>query len=139
MFPGEKSRVEAVCAKIEMELCRLSPAEARLFMEDLGIRESAMERLIHTCYDLLGLISFLTVGEDEVRAWTIMKATPAVRAAGAIHSDIERGFIKAEVVTFDHFIEAGSMAHAREKGTLRLEGKEYIILDGDIVHFKFNV
>jgi len=139
MFPGEKFRAEAVCAKIEMELCRLSPDEARLFMEDLGIRESAMERLIHTCYDLLGLISFLTVGEDEVRAWTIMKQTPAVRAAGAIHSDIERGFIKAEVVTFDHFIEAGSMAHAREKGTLRLEGKEYIILDGDIVHFKFNV
>lgn len=136
---GEKTRIVTICAKIEMEISQLPPEEAQLFMDDLGITESAMERLIHGCYDLLGLISFLTVGKDEVRAWTISKGTPAVRAAGVIHSDIERGFIKAEVVTFDQFTEAGSMSQAREKGTLRLEGKTYIILDGDIAHFKFNV
>ncbi len=139
IFSGEQARVESLSAKIEMEIGRLSPEEAQLFMEDLGIRELAREKLIHASYDLLGLISFLTVGEDEVRAWTIPKGIPAVRAAGVIHSDIERGFIKAEVVSFDHFMEAGSMSHAREKATLKLEGKEYVVVDGDIAHFKFNV
>jgi len=138
-FPGEKSRVEVLSAKIEMEMGQLPPEEAALFMEDLGLEESAMERLIHSCYDLLGRISFLTAGEDEVRAWTIPRGTPAVRAAGTIHSDIERGFIKAETITFDDFIAAGSFAKAREAGTLRLEGKDYIVRDGEIVHFKFNV
>ena len=136
---GAKARIEVVCAKIEMEIGQLSAEEATLFMEDLGIGESALQRLIHACYERLGLISFLTVGEDEVRAWTIPKATTALRAAGAIHSDIERGFIKAEVISFDDLVESGSMASAREKGTLRLEGKEYTVRDGDIVHFKFNV
>jgi len=138
-LPGENAVIETICAKIEMEIIQLSPDEAQLFMDDLGIRESAMEKLIHACYDLLGLISFLTVGEDEVRAWTIPRGTPAVRAAGTIHSDLERGFIKAEVISFDHLIEAGSMSHAREKGTLQLEGKEYTVMDGDIMHVKFNV
>ncbi|NOY52438.1 MAG: redox-regulated ATPase YchF [Deltaproteobacteria bacterium] len=138
-FPGEKSRVELLSAKIEMEMGQLPADEATLFMEDLGLTESAMERLIHTCYDLLGRISFLTAGEDEVRAWTIPKETPAVQAAGAIHSDIERGFIKAEAITFNDFIAVGSFAKAREAGTLRLEGRDYIVRDGEIVHFKFNV
>ncbi|MDX1763251.1 MAG: redox-regulated ATPase YchF [bacterium] len=136
---GDQTRMEVVCAKIEMEIGQLSPEEAALFMEDLGIRESALQRLIHACYARLGLISFLTVGEDEVRAWTIPKETPAVQAAGAIHSDIERGFIKAEVISFDDLVESGSMASARDKGILRLEGKAYTVHDGDIVHFKFNV
>lgn len=139
IIAGDRTRVGCVCAKIEMEIGRLALDEARPFMEDLGITESAMERLIHGCYDLLGMISFLTVGKDEVRAWTIPKGTSAVQAAGVIHSDIARGFIKAEVISSEDFMEAGSMAGAREKGTLRLEGKEYTVLDGDIVHFKFNV
>lgn len=138
-FPGEKARVEVMCSKIEMEIGELPPEEAQIFMDDLGLKESAMDRLIHTCYDLLGLISFLTVGEDEVRAWTIKKGSTAVRAASAIHSDIERGFIKGEVVSYNDFIEAGSIANARSKGTFRLEGKEYIVKDGDIINFKFNV
>lgn len=136
---GAEARIEVVCANIEMEIGQLSPEEAALFMEDLGIRESALQRLIHACYERLGLISFLTIGDDEVRAWTIPKETPAVRAAGAIHSDIERGFIKAEVIAFHDLVESGSMANAREKGILRLEGKEYTVHDGDIVRFKFNV
>ncbi len=138
-FSGKKGRVETACAKIEMEIGRLSPEEAELFQEDLGIEEPATERLIRTCYELLGLISFLTSGEDEVRAWTIPASTPAVRAAGAIHSDIERGFIKAEVISFEDFLEAGSMARARSAGTLRLEGKNYTVQDGDMIYFKFNV
>ena len=136
---GGKARIEVVCAKIEMEIGHLNPEEATLFMEDLGISESARERLIHACYARLGLISFLTVGEDEVRAWTIPKEMSAVGAAGTIHSDMERGFIKAEVISFEDLVESGSMSHAREKGTLRLEGKTYTVRDGDIVHFKFNV
>jgi GTP-binding protein YchF len=133
------TRAVVLSAKIEMEMAQLPQEEAKLFLEDLGIEVSAMELLIRTCYDLLGLISFLTVGEDEVRAWTIRSDTPAVRAAGVIHSDIERGFIKAEVIGYDAFIEAGSLAGGREKGTLRLEGKEYTVADGDIINFKFNV
>jgi GTP-binding protein YchF len=136
---GETAHVETVCARIEMEIGQLSSEEAQLFMEDLNIKASALERLIHACYERLGMISFFTVGEDEVRAWTVMKGISAVRAAGVIHSDIERGFIKAEVVSFDDFMSAGSMANARDHGTLRLEGKEYLVRDGDIIHFKFNV
>ncbi len=139
LFCGPSVRTVVLSAKIEMEMAQLPRDEAEVFLEDLRIEVSAMELLIRTCYDLLGLISFITVGDDEVRAWTIRHGTPAVRAAGAIHSDMERGFIKAEVIGYDAFMAAGSLAGAREKGTLRLEGKEYTVADGDIINFKFNV
>lgn len=129
----------SLCGKIEMEIAQLSHEEADAFLNDLGIHEPALNRLIHVSYDLLGLISFLTVGEDEVRAWTIKKGTDAQKAAGKIHSDIERGFIRAEVVSFDDFISNGSMSAAREKGLLRLEGKTYEVKDRDIINFRFNV
>ena len=138
-FKGKQVKVLNLCGKIEMEIAQLSPEEASAFLDDLGIHEPALNRLIHVSYDLLGLISFLTVGEDEVRAWTIKKGTDAQKAAGKIHSDIERGFIRAEVVSFDDFISHGSMSAAREKGLLRLEGKTYEVKDGDIINFRFNV
>ncbi len=138
-FKGKQVKVLNLCGKIEMEIAQLSPEEASAFLNDLGIHEPALNRLIHVSYDLLGLISFLTVGEDEVRAWTIKKGTDALEAAGKIHSDIERGFIRAEVVSFDDFISHGSMSAAREKGLLRLEGKTYEVKDGDIINFRFNV
>ncbi len=122
-----------------MEIAQLSPEEARAFLDDLGIQEPALNKLIHVSYGLLGLISFLTVGEDEVRARTIAKGTSAHKAAGKIHSDIERGFIRAEVVHYDDFISSGNMHSAREKGLLRLEGKTYEVRDGDIINFRFNV
>ncbi len=125
--------------KIEMEIAQLSPEEQEAFLEDLGIKEPAMNRLIRVCYEHLGLISFFTVGEDECRAWTIKKGTPAQKAAGKIHSDIERGFIRAEVISYDDFIASGSMAEARQRGLLRLEGKTYEVKDGDIINFRFNV
>lgn len=128
-----------LCGKIEMEIAQLNPDEARAFLDDLGIQEPALNRLIHVSYDLLGLISFLTCGEDEVRAWTIKKGTNAQQAAGKIHSDIERGFIRAEVIGFDDFVSAGSMSAARDKGLLRLEGKTYEVKDGDIINFRFNI
>ncbi len=131
--------VLAVPGKIEMEISQLSPEEADLFLRDLGIAESAMKRTIAFCYEHLGLISFLTVGKDEVRAWTGRKGTPAHKAAGKIHSDIEKGFIRAEVAAYNDFREAGSMAAAREKGHVRLEGKPYEVQDGDIINFRFNV
>lgn len=129
----------SLCGKIEMELAQLSPEEAKAFLDDLGIQEPALNKLIHVSYDLLGLISFLTVGEDEVRAWTITKGTSAHKAAGKIHSDIERGFIRAEVVGYEDFMSSGNMHAAREKGLLKLEGKTYEIRDGDIINFRFNV
>ncbi len=139
-FKGRQVKVLGVCGKIEMEIAQLSPEEARAFLDDLGIEEPALHRLIRVSYDLLGLISFLTAGEDEVRAWTIHKGMNAQKAAGRIHSDIERGFIRAEVVSYDDFIgSGGSMAAAREKGQLRLEGKTYEVRDGDIINFRFNV
>jgi hypothetical protein len=128
-----------LCGKIEMEISSLSPDERKPFLDELGIDEPASNKLIHTCYRILGLISFLTVGEDEVRAWTIKKSTSALSAAGKVHSDIERGFIRAEVISFDDFISTGSMHAAREKGLLRLEGKTYEVRDGDIINFRFNV
>jgi GTP-binding protein YchF len=128
-----------ISATIEAELTELSPEEARAFMEDLGLAEPGLNRVIRTSYDLLGLVSFLTAGEDECRAWTIARGTRAQLAAGAIHSDIERGFIRAEVVAFGDLVAAGSFAACRERGTLRLEGKEYVVQDGDVVHFRFNV
>jgi GTP-binding protein YchF len=129
----------SLCGKIEMEIAQLSPDEARAFLDDLGIQEPALNKLIHVSYDLLGLISFLTVGEDEVRAWTITKGTSAHKAAGKIHSDIERGFIRAEVIGYEDFITSGTMHAARDKGLLRLEGKTYEVRDGDIINFRFNV
>lgn len=136
---SETTKVVTLCGKIEMEIAQLKPDEARAFLDDLGIEEPALNKLIHLSYDLLGLISFLTCGEDEVRAWTIKKGTMAQQAAGKIHSDIERGFIRAEVISFDDFISSGSMSVARDKGLLRLEGKTYEVKDGDIIHFRFNV
>ncbi|HEX8949174.1 MAG TPA: redox-regulated ATPase YchF [Dissulfurispiraceae bacterium] len=136
---AETTKVVTLCGKIEMELAQLSPDEAKAFLEDLGIEEPALNKLIRVSYDLLGLISFLTSGEDEVRAWTITRGTNAQKAAGKIHSDIERGFIRAEIVNYEDFISAGSMAVARDKGLLRLEGKTYEVKDGDIINFRFNV
>ncbi len=128
-----------LCGKIEMEIAQLPSEEAEVFLDDLGISEPALNRLIRVSYDLLGLISFLTAGEDEVRAWTISRGLNAQKAAGKIHSDIERGFIRAELVSYDDFIACGGMAGAREKGLLRLEGKNYEVKDGDIINFRFNV
>jgi len=138
-FKGRQIKTLSLCGKIEMEIAQLSPEEAGAFLSDLGIQEPALNKLIHVSYDLLGLISFLTSGEDEVRAWTIKKGTDAQRAAGKIHSDIARGFIRAEVVSFDDFISNGSMSAVRDKGLLRLEGKTYEVKDGDIINFRFNV
>jgi len=129
----------ALCAQVEAEIAALDAADRGGFLADLGLAESARERFIQAAYALLDLISFLTSGEDEVRAWPIPRGTAAVRAAGKIHSDIERGFIRAEVVAFDDFVRFGSDAKCREAGKLRLEGKDYVVQDGDIVHFRFNV
>jgi GTP-binding protein YchF len=128
-----------VCAKAEMEISELEEEDRQLFMEELGIKKSGIDILASTTYDFLGLISFLTAGEDEVRAWTIKNGTDAKKAAGKIHSDIERGFIRAEVVKFKDLEELGSMVKVKEKGLYRLEGKEYIVQDGDIINFRFNV
>jgi len=138
-FKGRQVRALSLCGKIEMEIAQLSPDEAKAFLDDLGIEEPALNKLIHVSYDLLGLISFLTSGEDEVRAWTIKRGLDAQKAAGKIHSDIERGFIRAEVVSYNDFISNGSMSAARDKGLLRLEGKTYEVKDGDIINFRFNV
>jgi len=139
IFTGRGVSVLSLCGKIEMEIAQLPPDEAHLFLEDLGIAEPALNKLIHLSYELLGLLSFLTAGEDEVRAWTIRKGTLAQQAAGKIHSDIERGFIRAEVVAYDDFITHGGLAAARDKGLVRLEGKTYVVKDGDIINFRFNV
>ena len=133
------SLVVPLSAKIEEELTQLEESDAREFMESLSIEEPARDRVIASSYALLGLISFLTVGEDEVRAWTIRQGAVAVEAGGVIHSDIERGFIRAEVVSFEDLVESGSMAGARKQGLLRLEGRQYVLQDGDISHFLFNV
>ncbi|MCL6106320.1 MAG: redox-regulated ATPase YchF [Actinobacteria bacterium] len=138
-YQGKDALVFSLSGKIETELSQLEPEEAALFLEDLGIAEPAMNRVIREAYSLLGLISFLTAGEDEVKAWTIRRRTPAVKAAGKIHSDIERGFIRAEVVAYDDLMSAGSMAKARDAGKVRLEGKDYAVQDGDIINFRFNV
>ena len=139
-FKGRQVKVLSMCGKIEMEIAQLSPADAKAFLDDLGIQEPALNKLIRVSYDLLGLISFLTYGEDEVRAWTIERGMNAQQAAGRIHSDIERGFIRAELVSYDDFIACGGSIHAaREKGHFKLEGKTYEVRDGDIINFKFNV
>ena len=135
----EESEVFVVCAEIEAEISELDDDEKKMFLEDLGLTESGLEKLIKASYKLLGLISYLTAGEPEVRAWTITEGTKAPQAAGKIHSDFERGFIRAEVVSYDDLIACGSHAAAKEKGLIRLEGKEYIVKDGDIMLFRFNV
>jgi GTP-binding protein YchF len=126
----------AVCAKIELEIAALEEADAAAFMADLGLAQSGLDRVIRAAYDLLGYISFFTVGEDECRAWSIPRQTPAQEAAGAIHSDIQRGFIRAEVVGCDALLARGSLAACKEHGELRLEGKEYLVADGDVINFR---
>ncbi len=133
------SEVFVVCAQIEQEISELEDDEKKMFLEDLGLSESGLDKLIRASYSLLGLISFLTTGEDETRAWTIKKGTKAPQAAGKIHTDFERGFIRAEVVNYKDLVENGSMNAAKEKGLVRSEGKEYVVEDGDVVLFKFNV
>ena len=136
---AEGAQVLPVCAKLEQEIGELPEEDKAAFLEDLGVAESGLSRLIKCSYTLLGLISFLTAGADEVRAWTIKRGTRAPQAAGKIHSDFERGFIRAEVVAFDDLRECGSMTAAREKGLVRSEGKDYVMHDGDVVLFRFNV
>ncbi|MBM6897368.1 redox-regulated ATPase YchF [Pseudoflavonifractor capillosus] len=128
-----------VCAQLEAEIAQLDGEEKAMFLEDLGIEQSGLDRLVNASYTLLGLISYLTAGEDECRAWTIVNGTKAPQAAGKIHSDFERGFIRAETVAFEDLKACGSMAAAREKGLIRSEGKDYVVKDGDIILFRFNV
>ena len=136
---SQGAQVIPVCAKLEAEIAELPGEEKALFLEDLGVAESGLDRLIRASYTLLGLISYLTSGEDECRAWTITRGTKAPQAAGKIHTDFERGFIRAEVIAYDDLMAAGSMAASREKGLIRSEGKEYVVKDGDIILFRFNV
>lgn len=128
-----------LCARIEEELIGLQPDERQMFKDELGIKESGLEKLVSASYNLLGLMSFLTAGEKEVRAWTIKKGTKAPQAAGKIHTDFEKGFIKAEIVSYDDLVECGSFLKAKEKGKVRIEGKDYVFQDGDVVIFRFNV
>jgi len=136
---AENSEVITICAKIEEEIAQLDDDEKQMFLEELGLKESGLDKLIKASYKLLGLISFLTAGETEVRAWTIVKGTKAPQAAGKIHSDFERGFIRAEIVAYDDLIRCGSIAAAKEQGLVRSEGKDYVMKDGDVTLFRFNV
>ena len=136
---SEHAAVLPICAEIEAEISGMELDEKELFLSEMGLEQSGLDRLINACYDLLGLISYLTAGKPEVRAWTITKGTKAPQAAGKIHTDFERGFIRAEVVSFNDLMSCGSMAAAKEKGLVRSEGKEYVMNDGDIVLFRFNV
>ncbi len=133
------SEVFVICAQIEQEIAELDDEEKAMFLEDLGLKESGLEKLIKASYNLLGLLSFLTSGEDETRAWTITKGTKAPQAAGKIHTDFERGFIRAEVVNYKDLLDCGSLSSAKEKGLVGLEGKEYVVKDGDVILFRFNV
>ena len=133
------SEVFVICAQIEQEIAELDDEEKTMFLEDLGLKESGLEKLIKASYSLLGLISYLTAGEDETRAWTIKVGTKAPQAAGKIHTDFERGFIKAEVVNYKDLLEHGSLSAAREKGLVGMEGKDYVVKDGDVILFRFNV
>ncbi len=135
--PG--AQVIEVPAKLEAELAEMDAEEASVFREELGVRESALDEVIRTGYQLLDLITFLTAGEPEVRAWTVRRGAKAPEAAGKIHSDLERGFIRAEVTPFPELVEAGSFANARSRGTLRLEGRDYVVQDGDVIYFRFSV
>lgn len=135
----EDSEVFVICAQIEQEISQLDEDEKTMFLEDLGLKESGLEKLVKASYSLLGLISYLTSGEDETRAWTIQKGTKAPQAAGKIHSDFERGFIRAEVVNYQDLLDSGSLSAAKERGIVGLEGKEYVVKDGDVILFRFNV
>nr|NNM91303.1 redox-regulated ATPase YchF [Bacilli bacterium] len=135
----EGAKVVVICAQVEAELAELDEEDKQAFLADLGFEQSGLDRLITASYDLLGLITYFTAGPQEVRAWTIRKGTKAPQAAAVIHTDFERGFIRAEVVGFQDLIEAGSYAAAREHGKFRLEGKDYVVIDGDVMHFRFNV
>ena len=139
MLLSEGSEVFVISAEIESELAELSEEEAAEFLADLGLAEPGLNKLIKASYQILGLISYLTAGEDECRAWTIRKGTLAPQAAGKIHTDFERGFICAEVVKFSDLMDCGSMAAAKEKGLVGLQGKEYVVEDGDVILFRFNV
>lgn len=136
---NEHSEVFVVCAKIEEEISELEDDEKKMFLEDLGLKESGLDKLVHASYHILGLISYLTAGVQETRAWTITKGTKAPGAAGKIHTDFEKGFIRAEIVSYNDLIQSGNYASAKEKGLVRLEGKEYVVKDGDIILFRFNV
>lgn len=136
---AENSEVLPICARLEEEISDMSKEDKLMFLADLGLKQSGLDRLVTSCYRLLGLISFLTAGEDEVRAWTITDGTKAPQAAGKIHTDFERGFIRAEVISYDDLNEYKSIAKAKEKGLVRLEGKEYVVKDGDVILFRFNV
>lgn len=135
----EGSEVVVISAKVESEIAELDGEDKAMFLEELGIEESGLDQLIKAAYKLLGLYTYFTAGVQEVRAWTIKKGTKAPQAAGVIHTDFERGFIRAEVVHYDDLVALGSMNAAKEKGLLRLEGKEYVVRDGDVMHFRFNV
>ena len=135
----EDSEVFVICAQIEQEIAELDEEEKKMFLEELGLKESGLEKLIKASYRLLGLISYITAGQKETRAWTIKIGTKAPQAAGKIHSDFERGFIRAEVVSYDNLVECGSYNAARDKGLVRSEGKEYVVQDGDVILFRFNV
>ena len=135
----EKSRIITLCGKLEMELGQLDEPAAAEFRADFGLTESGLDRVIKQSYELLGLVSFFSTASGEVRAWSIPHGTSAVKAAGKIHSDMERGFIRAEVIGYDDLLRCGTLAEARKKGLLRLEGKEYIVQDGDVITFLFNV
>ena len=135
----EGAQVLPICAKLEQDIAELEGEEKQMFLEELGVQESGLDRLIKCSYALLGLISFLTYGKDECRAWTIRKGTKAPKAAGKIHTDIERGFIRAEVIAYDDMMKCGSVNAAKEKGLLRSEGKDYVVQDGDMIYFRFNV
>ena len=135
----EECEVFVICAQIEQEIAELDEEEKTMFLEELGLKESGLEKLIKASYSLLGLISYLTSGEDETRAWTIKRGTKAPQAAGKIHSDFERGFIRAEVVNYQDLLDCGSLSAAKDKGLVGLEGKEYVVKDGDVILFRFNV
>lgn len=138
-YPSPRSCLVALQGKLEMDIAQLPPEDAQMFMEEYGISEPGLNRVISLSYDLLGLQSFFTVGEDEVRAWTVRRGAPAVEAAGVIHTDLQKGFIRAETVAYEDLVGLGGMAEARNKGKLRLEGKDYIVKDGDILHVRFNL
>jgi ribosome-binding ATPase len=139
LYPYPQFRVSALCGKLEMELAEMPEDEAAEFRKDLKLGEPALDRMVKLSYSLLGLISFLTVGADEVRAWPVPAGSPAVKAAGKIHSDLERGFIRAEVITYPEMLRCGTLAEAKKQGALRAEGKTYVVQDGDIMNILFNV
>lgn len=138
-YPHQHSAIVPLLGKLEMEITQLPPEEAEPFLEEYGIAEPGLDRVIHVSYDLLGLISFFTIGPDEVRAWTVPRGVTAYTAAGVIHTDLQRGFIRAEVIAWDELLALGGLSEARARGKLRLEGKDYVLKDGEVMHVRFNV